>query len=300
MNVKAKVSVIAFPGTEIISKNVSKELNACSVMPDIHRFPDGEIRVSVAPDKIGEKVIVVCSLDHPDRVILPLLFTVETLREFGAGEIILVAPYLAYMRQDKRFSEGEGISARYFARLLSAYLDVLITIDPHLHRIESLGDIFSIPSYVIHAAPAVADWIKNNVDKPLLIGPDSESEQWVKGLGQKSNIPFIVLEKTRHGDRKVEVTVPELEHWQDNTPVLFDDIISTGKTMLETATHLKKSGLKEPVCIGIHGVFSDNAYRDLLAAGIARVVTTNTIPHASNAIDMSFSISNELKRILHT
>jgi len=194
---------------------------------------------------------------------------------------------LPYMRQDRQFRPGEGIRARDFARLLCAHCDPLISVDPHLHRIRSLDEIYSIPARTVAAAPAVADWIRANVGQPLLIGPDSESAQWVEDLARRTDCPFTVLEKIRRGDRRVEVSIPEVERWSRHTPVLYDDMISTGRTMAETIGHLRRAGLRAPVCIAVHAVFADAADRTLLEAGAARVITTNTIPHATNAVDMA-------------
>ena len=139
---------------------------------------------------------------------------------------------------------------------------------------------------MVHAANAISRWVKENVENPVLVGPDSESEQWVSEVATAAEAPFMVLEKTRHGDRDVEVSVPQVEEFKEHTPVLVDDIISTARTMIETVGHLKNAGMKAPVCIGVHAVFAGSAYQDLINAG-AEVVTCNTIPHESNKIDLS-------------
>jgi ribose-phosphate pyrophosphokinase len=264
-----------------------------------HEFPDGETAVRVDPHAVTETVLVAASLDHPNVRILPLLLLAETLHDYGARRLVLLAPYLAYMRQDRRFKPGQGISARYFARLLSGYFDALVTVDPHLHRIPSLDEIYSIPTRVVHAAPAVAEWIRQTVEKPLLIGPDSESGQWVGDLARRAGCPFIVLNKIRRGDRRVEVSIPEVEQWLRHTPVLYDDMISTGRTMLETVSHLQAAGMAPPVCIAVHGLFAGEAYRSLLEAGAARVVTTNTVRHESNRIDLTLPVSDAVQALLH-
>src|SRR5208282_2354296 len=128
----------------------------------------------------------------------------------------------------------------------------MITIDPHLHRRSSLAEIYSIPTKVAHAANHISAWIKSNIDKPVLIGPDAESEQWVADVANKAGAHFTVLKKIRHGDNDVEVSVPQVDEYKTYTPVLVDDIISTGRTMIETINHLKKAGMKAPVCIGVH------------------------------------------------
>ena len=191
------------------------------------------------------------------------------------------------MRQDRRFHEGEAITSEYFGTLLSQFAETLVTIDPHLHRRSSLSEIYSISSKVMHAANHIADWIKNDVENPVLVGPDSESEQWVSEVAKNAGAPFMVLEKIRHGDKDVEVSVPNVENYKNHTPVLVDDIISSARTMIETVQHLNKAGMNPPICIGIHGVFGGNAYQELQKSGVADIVTCNTIPHPSNKIDIS-------------
>lgn len=277
---------------------VAEKLGCRVVRVALHEFPDGETVVGIDPNAVTETVLVAASLDHPNARILPLLFLTETLRDFGARRLLLLAPYLAYMRQDRRFKPGQGISARYFATLLSAYFDALVTVDPHLHRIPSLDEIYTIPCRVVHAAPAVAEWISSSVDRPLLIGPDSESGQWVSDLARRAGCPFIVLKKIRRGDRRVEVSIPEVEQWSRHTPVLYDDMISTGRTMQETIGHLRAAGMAPPVCIAVHGLFAGEAYRSLLNAGAAQVVTTNTIRHESNRIDLALPVSSAVQALL--
>ena len=183
--------------------------------------------------------------------------------------------------------------AQAFARLLSTACDGLATVDPHLHRRSCLGEIYAVPTRIAHAASAVAAWIAAKVDAPLLIGPDEESGQWVSAVAEAAGAPFTVLEKVRRGDREVEVSVPEVERHRGRTPVLVDDIVSTGRTMVETARHLERLGLGRPVCVGVHAVFAEGAWEALREVA-ARVVTCNTVLHPSNAIDVSGLVAGAL------
>jgi ribose-phosphate pyrophosphokinase len=178
------------------------------------------------------------------------------------------------------------VTSGYFARLLSGAVDWLVIVDPHLHWRASLGKIYTVPSAVVHAAPALAGWVRARVERPLVVGPDAESEQWVRSVAEAAGAPYVVLEKERRGDREVEVSVPHVDRYRDHTPVLADDIVSTARTMIETVRHPARAGLPPAVCLGVHAVFAGSAYDDLLAAGAARVVTANTIPHLSNGVDV--------------
>lgn len=257
-------------------------------------FPDGETFIKINSDVKNRHVIVMTSLDHPNKKILPLLFFSRTVKELGAKKVGLIAPYLAYMRQDKRFSSGECISSRYFAELLSQHFDWLMTIDPHLHRYKSLSQLFSIPAITLHAKDKIIEWIQDNIKNPIIIGPDAESKQWAANIADKANLPYLILQKIRRGDRKVEVFIPKFNKFQSNTAVLVDDIISTGATMIKTVKYLKKLEINAVICIGIHGIFANNAYQVLKQSGCSQIITCNTIDHRTNAVDLSNLIIHAL------
>jgi ribose-phosphate pyrophosphokinase len=116
-----------------------------------------------------------------------LYFLAKTAKEF-AKAFVLSLPYLAYMRQDKAFNRGESVTSTYFLNLISGFVDTLITIDPHPSK-KLFVEIYSIPTTVSHAASSYFNLIKYTIDKPILIGPDSESEQWVL-RSQNANAPM--------------------------------------------------------------------------------------------------------------
>lgn len=296
---KHDIIVFALPGNEGMTEALVKRLDAEKGEATLRRFPDGESYIRIHSELKDKCVVLICTLNQPDEKLLPLYFLSKTAKSLGARCVCLVTPYLAYMRQDKVFHEGEGVTSEYFGGLISSFADSLITIDPHLHRRSSLSKLYTIPNKVLHAADNISAWIKENIKNPVFIGPDTESEQWVSEVAANADAPFIVLEKVRHGDRSVEVSIPNLELYGDHTPVLVDDIISTAQTMIQTVKHLKNAGMKAPVCIGVHGVFAGNAYQDLLDAEAAQIVTCNTIPHPSNQIDLSEIIAMHIKDFMN-
>ncbi len=282
-----KTVFFSFPGNEELSLNLIKNQEGELGAFELRNFPDGETYLRILTEVFNKKTILVCSLNQPNDKIIPVYLFAKTLKSLGAKEVIFIAPYLAYMRQDALFKTGEGLSSHYMAQLISGCVDKLITVDPHLHRIAQLNEIYAIQTKVVHAAEHIALWIKQHVPKALLIGPDSESEQWVSKVAQQAAAEYTVLSKHRSGDKQVEVSVPLVENYKDHTPVLIDDIISTGRTMIETLLHLKKLNMKPAVCIAIHAVFAGNAYKELQEAGASKIVSCNTIKHESNAIDIS-------------
>lgn len=290
--------LFALPGNEELASSLSAILHAKVGEAVIRRFPDGESYVRILSDVRAKQVVLLCTLHQPDTKLLPLYFMARTARELGAAHVCLVAPYLAYMRQDKQFHSGEAVTSRYFAGLLSGLVDNLITIDPHLHRFHYMHELYTIPASALHAAPVLAQWVKEQVKEPILIGPDEESKQWVSEVAAKAGAPYLVLNKTRLGDTEVRVTLPEITAYPTHTPVLLDDIISTARTMIEAVHHLKKLHAKPPVCIGVHAVFADGAYQALKQAGAVQVVTCNTIPHISNKIKVDSLLAGAVPQVI--
>jgi ribose-phosphate pyrophosphokinase len=280
-------AIYALPGNEDLADRLARHSGVPRRIVQVHRFPDGESRVRIEPPQPRSVAVIVCTLDHPDPKLLPLMMAAATARELGASRVGLVAPYLAYMRQDTRFHEGEAVSARVFGQLLGDAFNWLITVDPHLHRYRRLGDVYPLDGYVVHAASRLAEWIAREVPRPLLIGPDGESAQWVGAVARMLDAPCVVAAKQRHGDRDVRITLPALDRWMDRTPVVLDDIIASGHTMIATVQCLRDRQLAPPVCVGVHGIFANHALDELHAAGAARVVTSNTIASPQAQIDLS-------------
>jgi len=285
---------IAMPNNGGMARNLAQEIGTEIGQLELREFPDGETYLRFLTDLTGRNVILVCTLDRPNDKILRLLFAAATARELGATKVGLVAPYLAYMRQDRRFKPGEAVTSWQVAQLLSDSFDWLVTVDPHLHRYGSLSEIYRVPTRVVHAAPLISEWIKANVPNPLIIGPDSESEQWVAAVAQDAGAPYTVLDKIRRGDRDVQITVRNLDPLQGRTPVLVDDIISSGRTMIEAVRLIVSFSTSVPVCIAVHGLFADDAAESLAGAG-ARVISCDTVPHQSNRIGVAMLLAGAVR-----
>lgn len=273
--------------SEALFQNTAIELDAECGSLIMRNFPDGETYLRIENNCHQRQVILVCSLDNPNIKTLAVVFATETLHSLGAKTVGLIAPYLAYMRQDKQFHPGECVSSRYYAGLLSHYLDWMITVDPHLHRIHDLNEIYTIPTHVTHAAPVIADWVSQHCPRPLLIGPDDESRQWVADIANRIEAPHLVLEKIRTGDREVQITAPNIDAYPDHTPVLADDIISSGQTMIEAIRQIAFVSSIRPVCLAVHALFNKETEQALYDNGAQNVISTNSIAHASNEIDIA-------------
>lgn len=293
-----KTLLFAMPGNEDFGRRLMTPLGAALGLLETRSFPDRETYMRLASDVEGQSIVLVCTLDRPNDKTLPLLFAAHAARDLGATRVGLVAPYLGYMRQDTRFRPGEAITSSAFGKLLSSAFDWIVTVDPHLHRRTSMSEIYAVPVAVCHAAPKLSAWIREHVPNALVVGPDVESEQWVSAVAAEAGVPCVALEKTRRGDRDVEIKFPDLKAWRSRTPVLVDDIISSGRTMEVVLRHLREDGFAPLICLGVHGLFAGDAFERLQAAGASSIACTNTVPHTSSVIDVSDIVAKAVSSLM--
>lgn len=266
-----------------------------------HRFPDEELRLRLPVDaqgKLPEQLVIYRSLDRPNDKLIELMLVARQARELGSGKLILVAPYLAYMRQDMAFHPGEVVSQKVVGRFLADLFDAVITVDPHLHRISSLDEAIALPHAIsLSGAPMLAQLIARHHDRPLLIGPDAESAQWIEAAARVHGFDHGVCTKERHGDKQVAITLPTVPV-HGRAVVLLDDVASSGRTLAVAARLLRDAGAASVDVAVTHALFAGDALDVIQSAGVAHVWSTDCIAHPSNAIEMAPALAQALTPLL--
>jgi ribose-phosphate pyrophosphokinase len=282
--------VLGFPEYPEQAERLATALDCDCKIVDIHRFPDGESRVRL-PEELPRQVVLCRSLNQPNDKLLELMLASATARELGAGELTLVAPYLCYMRQDKAFVPGDAVSQAIVGKWLGGLFDRVVTVDPHLHRTRTLEQVVpNARAVTLNAAPLMAEHLKRMTDDPFLIGPDSEAQQWVGRLAELSGAPYAVAAKHRRGDRDVRVELPE-HGCSGRTAVIVDDIVSTGETMAAAVRIARARGARSVDCLVTHALFCEGALELLKSAGASRILSTDSVRHASNEIQLAALLS---------
>ncbi len=266
-----------------------------------HRFPDQELRLTLPLAEGGPlppTLVLYRSLDRPNDKLVELLLIARHARTAGIGRLVLVAPYLAYMRQDIAFHPGEIVSQQVIGHFLAGLFDAVITVDPHLHRIQHLAE--AIPggqAIALSGAPRLAELIGRRREAPLLLGPDAESRQWVEMAAGQLGCDYGVCSKRRSGDRQVEITLPPLQ-FSGRQVVLMDDVASSGRTLARACELLLQAGAASVDVAVTHALFAGDALEVLRAAGVGEIWSTDCISHGSNAIDMAPLLSQALLPLL--
>lgn len=288
--------IICFSEGETPARAIAESLSIDYATIATKKFPDGESLVRL-PLPLKKNLIIYRSLDRPNDKIIELIMACDAARAKGVEHICLVTPYLAYMRQDIENQPGEAISQTIIGKLLSNYIDEIITVDPHLHRVTSLNQNYHLHTAIaLSATQQIGEYIAEHYKGAIILGPDAESEQWVSAAAEIAETDFVVANKVRHGDREVHITLPQRDY-KGKDIVLVDDIISTGGTFISIAKLLKQQGAEIKACIVTHCLCSELDEQKVLEAGIPSIISTDSVPHHSNRIALTELLADSIRQI---
>lgn len=289
----AATLLLYFKDEQALARKVADAAGMSLSCIERHVFPDGEIKLRLPP-QLPARVVVLRSLHQPNTKLVELLLTAHTARELGAAHLTLVAPYLAYMRQDVAFQPGETVSQKIIGAHLADLFDAVITIDPHLHRVSSLQEaVPASQTLALTAAPLLADFVFGQCPDALLIGPDEESEQWITAAARQHRLDHGVCRKTRHGDRQVEITLPHMA-FAGRSVVLLDDMASSGHTLAQATRLLLQAGAGTVDVAVTHALFSEDALAVVQQSGVRHIWSTDAVEHDSNALGIAGLVAQAL------
>ena len=282
------LAVLSFAEDSEPASRLAGALSVPRHLIERHTFPDGESLVRVPP--CSTNTVLYAGLDHPNAKILDLCFAASTARGQGAQTLALIAPYLPYMRQDKAFQVGEAVSQRIFCDLLSGYVDAVVTVDPHLHRVRSLAEVFPrLRTQSVSASACVAHAIRSRFDARdiVIIGPDEESAPLIQGVADTAQCAWMVGTKHRHGDRDVTLSLPDRSDLSGKIAVIFDDVISSGTTICAVSQAAIDAGAAAVHAYTTHALFNEADEGRMRNAGVASIISCDSVPHATNGIALA-------------
>ena len=289
--------LLGFDDYEVQSRKLAEALSIPCHIIQRHRFPDGESKLTL-PTKLPEHVLFCRTLDHPNEKLVELLLAAKTAREMGAKELTLVAPYLCYMRQDKAFHPGEVISQPIIGLFLADLFDNVITVDPHLHRIQHLEQaVPATRAVTLSATPLMSRFLGQHFKDPILLGPDSESEQWVSAVASPNQWTYGVCKKIRTGDQKVEIILPEINLYE-RAVIIVDDVASSGQTLTTAVRQCLLKNAKHVDVLVTHALFADNAKEHIIQAGVRNMWSTDSVSHESNVIPLDELLKDAILNLM--
>ncbi|MCX9083410.1 MAG: ribose-phosphate diphosphokinase [Candidatus Methanoperedens sp.] len=282
------MNIIGGPSSQLLAGRTCESSGSNLLISEFRKFPDGELYTRIIDD-IGEKVTIIQST-ITDTDLVALLQLIEACNE--ASQINVVIPYMGYARQDKRFKNGESITARAIARTIKA--DNVFTINIHD---QSVLDFFDARAVNLDATPMIGKYIKTmEFHDPLIIAPDDGAIGIARNASEDLGIDYDYLEKIRLSGESVSIQ-PKNVKVKGRDVIIIDDIISTGGTIAETISLLKKQGAHEVFAACVHPVLSNNAILKLFKAGVKGIIATDTIDKGVSVVSVAPLIANAINVI---
>jgi ribose-phosphate pyrophosphokinase len=280
------------PLAEAIASTLSIPLGECST----EHFPDDEIRVTVHTDIQGHDVFLVQPTCPPVAAhFLELMFLADACQRAGASRLTALIPYYGYARQDRRERQGEAVAARLIADTLCTRFDRVVAVDLHNPAIEGF---FDIPVVSLSAVPLLADALRSlSSGDHVVVAPDLGAVKVAQKYADLLGLPVAYAHKVRLSGRKTEVhqIVGEVRgRW----PIVVDDMMSTGGTMISTMEELLRRGCSPRLTlVASHGLFVENALERLSAFPVESIFVTDSVPQVRTHPALSIQIIS-LKNVL--
>jgi len=281
--------VVSTEYSQVLAGNIAESLGCPIGTVRFTRFPDGEHYLRV--EGMDDEMIAIGSIPDADALV-ELLLLVDAC---DGGDVTLVVPYLGYARQDKKFHEGEPLSARAICRALSDGVRQVFTVNVHDPSVLSH---FRVRAEDITLAGEIGRYITTlPLENPLVLAPDDGAASFAGAVAAAGGWDSDHLEKTRISGEEVRIEPREMEV-SGRDVVIVDDIISTGGTLVTASRMLRAEGARSVSAACVHGVLAEGAYSRLLASGISEVSCSDTLERACSRYSAGRAIADRIRRCL--
>ena len=297
--------IVSGSASQKLAANVAKELDDVFIRVETKKFPDGEKYLRVHGE-VDDEVTIIQSTGYPqDETLIELLFLIKNLKDLGAKKVKVVVPFMGYARQERRFNDGEAISAKIVAELIElAGADEFASIN--LHE-DCVRKFFNIPAYNLSAMPAIAEYLKKFTTDPIIIAPDKGALGFAEEISEILECNCTYLKKVRLGPDKVETTIADIDESDDDSSkvqissvkgkqaIIIDDIIATGGTIVNAINILKEHGAVSVNVCCVHPTLVNDAVSKIYAAGATDLAGTDTLKSEVSSISLAKILANHLK-----
>jgi ribose-phosphate pyrophosphokinase len=286
------MKIVAGSASSHVARYLAGSLGAQLVEVQGKRFPDDECYVRIMDNLDGSDVVLV-QTTYPDRNLVEALLLQDAIHEFKIKKLITVVPYMAYARQDKKFNEGEPISARAMAQTISQRTDGIVLVDVHD---EKISEHFKAPTVNVSAMPQIGEYLVKSAKVDLVVSPDDGAMHLAKTVAEVVGCNWSWLEKKRIDGNTVEIS-PKHVGAKDREIAIVDDIIATGGTIMTATKQLKMQGARKVIAACTHGLFTSGALPKLRTA-VDYIFSADTIENETTIVSAGPEIAIGVQKLI--
>ncbi len=250
-------------------------------------FEDGEFYQRIISDVRGREVVIVAGTIS-DTDTMELYDIASGCAQYGALSIELVIPYFGYSTMERATHYGEIVKAKNRATLLSEIPRTSLGTKVYLFDLHSEGIPYyfdsNIHTFHLRAEDIWKQWIADLSKPDIVIGStDAGRAKWVEKLAQdtQSEAAFIYKKRTKDG-----VTLSAINaDVNQRSVVIYDDMIRSGKSMIQAIKSYQNQGAKEIFVIATHGLMENKCVKQMYDLGVKRIAVTNSHPNTQHFTD---------------
>jgi len=260
-----------------LAVSICENLNVPLGDAEVSRFEDGEVSVKFNENIRGSDVFIIQATGAPADHLMELLVMLDAARRASARRVTAVLPYFGYARQDRKDQPRAPISAKLVANLITvAGADRALTMDLHSAQIQGF---FDIPFDHLYAAPVLIEYFaQKRVPNLVVVAPDIGSVKMARAYAKRLNAELALVDKRRPRPDAVEI-MNIIGDVEDKNVILFDDVVTTAKTLCQAAAAIQKKGAQDIYAGVTHGVFCPDAFERVAGSPIRELVVTDTVEH---------------------
>ncbi|KIL37681.1 ribose-phosphate pyrophosphokinase [Cohnella kolymensis] len=271
-----KLRIFSGSSNPVLAGKIAEHLNTPLGKIKLSRFKSGEVYVHYEESIRNCDVFLIQSLSHPiNEHFVELLVMIDAAKRASARTINVVLPYYGYARQERKAAPREPISAKMVADVLTTVgATRIISIDLHAPAIQGF---FNIPVDHLTALDLISDYLKSkNIINPVVVSPDAGRASTAEKLANQLDSPFAIMIKKRpaHNESVITHVIGDVS---GSTPIIIEDMIDTGTTIVNVVEGLKERGAEDVYVCATHPIFSGNALEKLDHPNIKEVVVTDSI-----------------------
>ncbi len=229
-----------------------------------------------------------------------------------ARRITVIIPFLYESRQHKRTARESLDCALALQELTAMGVDNIITFDAHDPRVQNAIPLKGFetvqPAYqFIKGILKNCDDLKLDNDHLMIISPDEGGTNRAVYLANVLGVDMGMFYKRRDYSKIVDGRNPIVAHEFLGTSVegkdviIIDDMISSGESMIDVATELKKRKANRIFVVSTFGLFTNGLERFDKAVEdgtIYKVVTTNLTYQTPELLSRPYYINCDMSKYI--